>query len=148
MAENNSLQVFISYRKRENVEQFAEAVARRIEQEGIRARFDKWDMVAGDSLAGRIEEAFATSRGCLIILSADFIAGSWATTEMHTAITKRVNEGYRVIPILFENCEIPELLKDPIRVDFRDHDPDQFETRMRDVIQGLFGLTRRPFGLP
>lgn len=72
MAENNSLQVFISYRKREDVEQFAEAVAHRIEQEGIRARFDKWDMVAGDSLAGRIEEAFSTSRGCLIILSADF----------------------------------------------------------------------------
>jgi TIR domain len=145
MSEPNLLQVFISYRKRPNIEQFAEAIAVRLEQEGIRPRFDKWDMVAGDSLAGKIEEAFAASRACLIILSAEFTVGRWATTEMRTAITKRVSDGFRVIPILFEECAIPELLKDPIRVDFRDHNPDQFEVRMRDVIQGIFGLTRKPF---
>jgi hypothetical protein len=145
MSESNLLQVFISYRKREDIGHFAEAVSCRLEQEGIRPRFDKWDMVAGDSLAGKIEEAFAASRACLILLSREFTEGKWATLEMHTAVTKRVNEGYRVIPILFEECTIPELLKDPIRVDFRDHNADQFEERMRDVIQGVFGLTRRPF---
>ena len=144
-SESNLLQVFISYRKRQDIAHFAEAVACRLEQEGIRPRFDKWDMVAGDSLAGKIEEAFAASRACLVVLSSEFTAGRWATTEMHTAVTKRVNEGYRVIPILFEDCTIPELLKDPIRVDFRDHNADQFEERMRDVIHGVFGLTRRPF---
>ena len=51
----------------------------------------------------------------------------------------------RVIPALFEDCAIPELLKDPIRVDFRDHNPDEFEIKMRQVIQAVFGLTRRPF---
>lgn len=145
MNDSNLIEVFISYRKPPDIEQFAEAIAFRLEQERIRPRFDKWDMAAGDSLAGKIEEAFTASRACLIILSAEFSAGKWARAEMNTAITKRVNEGYRVIPVLFEHCSIPELLKDPIRVDFRDHDSDQFEARMRDVIQAVFGLTRRPF---
>ena len=145
IAEPNTMQVFVSYRKRPEIEQFSEAVALRLEQEGVRVRFDKWDMVAGDSLPGKIEEAFAASRACLIILSADYTTGRWATAEMNTAITKRVNENYRVIPVLFEDCTVPELLKDSIRVDFSEHNADHFETRMRDVIGGIFGLTRRPF---
>jgi hypothetical protein len=95
LSERHQLQVFISYRRRPDIEQFSETVALRIEREGTRARFDKWDMVAGDSLVGKVEEAFTESKACLIILSKDFRAGRWATTEMQTAITKRVNEGYR-----------------------------------------------------
>ena len=54
-----------------------------------------------------IEEAFAASRACLIILSAEFTTGKWATTEMHTAITKRVNEGYRVYTSIDGRWENP-----------------------------------------
>ena len=94
----DGIQVFISYRERPDIEQFAEAVALRLETESIRARFDKWDMLAGDSLTGKIDEAFAASRACIIVLSSDFTAGRWATTEMNTAITKRVDEGYQSDP--------------------------------------------------
>jgi hypothetical protein len=138
-------QVFISYRKRPDIEQFAEALATRIEQEGIRARFDKWDIVPGDSLPGKLAEAFEATQGCILILSSDFEEGKWAKSELHTAISKRVDEGYRVIPVLFEDSPIPQLIKEAVRVDFRDHNSDLFEERVREIIGAILGLTGRPF---
>lgn len=140
------LQLFISYRKRPDIEQFAEVLASRIEQDGIRARFDKWDIRLGDSLPGKIAEAFAASTACIVILSSDFHEGAWATTEMNTAITKAVNEGYRVIPLVYEVGPIPELLKHLVRVDFSDHDIDLFEERVREIIGAVLGLSQRPYG--
>jgi hypothetical protein len=142
---DDRIKVFISYRRRSDIENFAESLAARLEQERLTTFFDKWDVVAGDSLPGKIEEAFETSRACIIVLSKDYKSGQWATQEMRTAISKRVTQGYRIIPALFEDCEVPELLKDAVRVDFRAHDADQFESQVREIIQALFGLTRRPY---
>ena len=144
-SDRSGLQVFISYRKRPDVQAFAESVAQRLAQEGVRPRFDEWDMLAGDSLPGKIAEAFEQSQACIIILSRDFKEGAWATREMETAITKGVADSYRVIPALFEECAIPELLKPLLRLDFRAHINEQFEAEMQKAIRALFGLTRRPF---
>jgi hypothetical protein len=137
--------VFISYRARPDIKQFAEAVAIRLEREGLHPFFDQWDILAGDSLVGKIDAAFASSGACIIILSKDYHQGQWATQEMRTALTKRVTQGYRVIPAKFEECDVPQLLNDAKYVDFRGHDEDNFEIQMREVIQAIFGLTRRPY---
>jgi hypothetical protein len=142
----SSVGVFVSYRARPDIEQFAEAVALRLQAEGLYPFFDKWDVMAGDSLTGQLQDAFAKSQSCILILSRDYRQGKWATQEMLTALTKRVTEGYRVIPALYEDCEIPDLLKDARWVDFRGHDENQFEVQIREVIQAVLGLTRRPYG--
>jgi TIR domain len=136
-------QVFISYRH--GHEKFAEASARRLGQEGLVPWFDRWDIRAGDSLPGKIEEAFAHSIAFIPILTSDYEEGSWATEEMRTAISKRVDEGYRIVPVLLEQCDRPELIKQLVYVDMTAQDPQDFESKVADVVDGIFGLEANPF---
>jgi len=136
-------EVLVSYRV--SKQDFAEALARRLGQEGPVPFFDKWDVKAGDSIPGKIEEAFGRSIACIIVLSNDFTLGQWATAEMETAVTKRIQEGYKVIPILYEKCNVPELLKPLRHVDFSDHDPQTFENKFAELIDAIYGLELNPF---
>lgn len=136
-------QVFISYRH--GHEKFAEALANRLGQEGIVPWFDRWDVRAGDSLPGKIDEAFTRSIAFIPIITADYEQGAWATEEMRTAITKRVEEDYRVVPILLDKCDRPELIKQIVYVDMTDQDPQAFESKIADVVDGIFGLEANPF---
>ena len=138
-----NVEVLLSYRSTKY--EFAEALARRLGQEGIVPFFDKWDVKAGDSIPGKIEEAFGRSIACIIILSDDFTLGQWATAEMETAITKRIQEEYKVIPVLYEKCDIPELLKPLRHVDFSGHDPQTFESKFAELIDAIYGLELNPF---
>jgi hypothetical protein len=136
--------VFISYRT--GHERFAASVADRLGQEGFKPWFDKWDTVAGDSLPRKIEEAFATSFAFVPVLTSDYPAGKWANAEMEAAITKRINSGYRIIPLLLQpGSEIPSLIAGPIRIDCTNHEPEAFESQMRELIRGLVGLVRNPY---
>lgn len=139
----NHKEVFVSYRATKEV--FAAALASRLGQEGITPFFDKWDVKAGDSIAGKIGEAFARSIACVIVLSDDFASGQWATAEMETAVTKSIQEGYKVIPVLYEECHVPELLKALRYVDFSDHDPQTFESKFGELIDAIYGLELNPF---
>ena len=136
-------EVFVSYRS--SKDEFAESLARRLGLEGIVPFFDKWDVKAGDSIPGKIEEAFGRSIACILVLSDDYVLGQWATAEMDTAIVKRIQEGYKVIPVLYEKCDIPELLKPLRHVDFSDHDPQTFESKFGELIDAIYGLELNPF---
>jgi len=135
-----SLRVLISYRSTKQAT--AEALANRVSDEGIDPWFDKWEVQAGDSIPGKIEEAFRTSKACLLLWSADHSAGAWCTEEMHTAISKRVTEGYKIIPIRLDDVSLPDLLAHLRRVDLlsRDH----FEDAVAQILESLLGLELGP----
>lgn len=135
--------IFISYRK--GHELFAEALALRLGKEGFLPWFDKWETLAGDSLPGKIEEGLANSMAFVAIVTRDYPEGNWATEELQSAIHRRIEQGYPIIPILLEDCPKPELIRHLIHVDFRGHDPQQFESKMGEVIDAINRLDRNPF---
>ena len=135
--------VFISYRS--GHEAFAEALAKRLGQEGIVPWFDRWDVRAGDSVPGKIEEGFRESQAFIPILTADYEQGTWATDELMTAITKRLEEGYRIVPVLLEDCDRPELIRQLRYDDLSAQDPQTYEAKIADLIDGIYGLELNPF---
>ena len=137
----NKPRIFISYRK--GHERFAEALARRLGQEGFVPWFDGWDILAGDSIPGKIDQAFRESEA--FILTADYQEGKWATDELQTAIAKRIEEGYRIVPVLLEQCEKLELIKQLRHVDFTAQDPETYESKVAELIDGIYGLELNPF---
>ena len=137
------LQVFISYRKTH--ETFAEGLAQRLGREGLVPWFDKWDILAGDSVPGKIEEGLRESVAFIPIITADYQQGAWATEELQSAITKRIETDFKIIPILLENCERPELIRHLRYVDFAAHDPETFESKVGELIDAIYGLTLNPF---
>jgi hypothetical protein len=143
---NPKQKVFLSYRKgNDERDRFIEAVAHRLGREGFRPWLDKWEIKAGDSIARELASGFQDVYGMVILLSADYPGGSWARQEMETAITKRTEENIKIIPILYEDCERPELLR-PLRyVDCRNHSEDNFERQFSDVIDALNEIELNPY---
>ena len=56
------------------------------------------------------------------IMTSDYEEGKWATEELRTAISKRIETGYRIVPIMLDSCELPELIRHLKYVDFSDRD--------------------------
>jgi TIR domain len=136
-------QVFISYRT--GHEAFAQALAERLGAEGFIPWFDRWEILAGDSVTGKIEEGLRHSMAFISVLTADYHEGRWATEELESAIARRIEEGFPIIPVLLEPCKKPELIRHLRHVDFSDQDPDTFESRVADVIDGVNRLSKNPF---
>jgi TIR domain len=72
-------------------------------------------------------------------------AGRWAREEMEPAITKRTEENIRIIPVLDEECERPELLRTLRYVDCRDHRESNFERQFSDMIDALNEVEVNPY---
>jgi len=136
-------QVFISYRR--GHEKLAEALARRLGQEAIVPWFDKWDILAGDSVPGKIEEGLRESMAFIPIITGDFQEGRWATDELHAAIVKRLEQDYKIIPVLLEHCERPDLIAHLRYVDMSKQDPETFEAKFAELVDAIYGLELNPF---
>jgi hypothetical protein len=140
----NKPKVFISYRKTHP--EPAKAIAERLGKEGLYPWFDEWEIVPGDSLVGKIDEAFETSIAFVPVLTEDYSDGKWATAEMETAITKRISTGYRIVPWRHEaSARIPPLLEPLVYVDATAHSPENFESQVAKLISGIYGLARNPY---
>lgn len=143
---NPKRKVFISYRKGSGARQrFVEAIAHRLGREGFVPWFDEWEIKAGDSIARELASGFQDVYAIVVGLSADYPAGRWAREEMETAITKRIEENIRVIPVLYKDGERPELLRSLRYVDCRDHSENNFERQFSDMIDALNEVDLNPY---
>ena len=136
--------VFVSYRR--GREKFAEAVANRLGREGFYPWFDVWDVRPGDSLPGQIGKALEESVAFIPILTADYSEGVWATSEYETALMRAIPGDLRIVPLLLEAGPKPALLERYVHVDFTDQNPETFERRMGDVVDGTQSVRRIHFG--
>jgi len=141
--ETTKRKVLVSYRS--GRDKFAEAVAHKLGREGFLPWFDRWEVQAGDSIPGEIGDGFREVYGVILVLTPDYPDGKWARQELETAITKRVEENIRVVPIKYEPCDVPELLR-PLRyIDCTDHTDDQFERQFKDIIDALNEIELNPY---
>jgi hypothetical protein len=138
--------VFVSYRKGSgDVRRFVEEVAHRLGREGFLPWFDEWELVAGDSLPREIGDGLQDVYAIIIVLTTDYPNGRWAREELENAITQRVERGTKVIPVLYEDCDRPELLRPLVYVDCKRHEPDEFERQFIKIIDSLNEIDLNPY---
>jgi hypothetical protein len=126
----------ISYRRGDS-DDVADWLARQLRSHGIEVWWDRWNLIAGDSLSGKIEEAFRSTDACLILLSPAYLEGTWSVKEMRTALSAASRGTYHVIPLIVEPCDIPELLRELVYVDFPRDDAATRMARLEDVVHGI-----------
>jgi len=81
-----------------------------------------------------------------VVLTPDYPGERWAREELESAITKRTEQGIRVIPVIYEPCEQrPELLRSLHYVDCTNHDEAQIERQFRDLIDALNEIELNPY---
>jgi hypothetical protein len=111
---------FLSYNTKDG-EQVVE-IAELLKEQNVKVWLDKWEIRPGDSLHDALEDGLRRSNVILIFFG-KYGTGQWQKEEAKIAIRQAITTGKKVIPILLPGCpeqpDIPEFLKDKLRIDFR-----------------------------
>jgi len=86
--------------------------AARLRAKGIDAWVDRWEMLPGDSLVEKIfEDGIKNAQAVIVVLSHNSVNKKWVREELNAAFVKRINSGSRLIPVIIDDCAVPEALQ-------------------------------------
>ena len=134
--------VFISHAS-EDKERFVVEFAKKLRTYGVDAWLDRWEMLPGDSLIAKIfEEGIKNADAFIIVLSKNSVNKPWVREELNAGFVKRISEKTRIIPVIIDECEIPECLKSTLweRID----NLESYEENLERILQSIFGVSEKP----
>lgn len=134
--------VFVSHAS-EDKERFVNRFAVKLRENGVDAWLDKWEMLPGDSLVDKIfEEGLKEAQAVIVVLSRISVEKPWVREELNAAFVKRINTGSKLIPVVIDDCEVPEALKSTLwqRID----DLDSYQEGFDRILAAIFGSYDKP----
>lgn len=133
---------FISHAS-EDKSRFVLDFAARLRERGIDAWLDRWEIKLGDSIVEKIfEEGIKNADAFIIVLSAVSVTKPWVREELDNGIVRRIEKSCRVIPVVIEECEIPQSLKHLRWVKIKDLSDCKEE--IADISGTILGVSDRP----
>jgi hypothetical protein len=128
--------VFISYSHTDA--EFVDHIATEL----IRARkpvwVDRYELRAGDSLIGRIQDEITRAGAMLVVLSDASVNSEWCKKELSAGLIRELEEKrVVVIPVLIEDCAVPMFLRDKRYADFR----TDFAKGLGEILEAIAGVT-------
>jgi len=137
--QGDGMPVFISYSHQDSA--FANRLAEELFLSRVHIWLDKHQLEGGESLRARIGSAIGSASALLVCLSRMSVTSVWCAEELRLGLLKELEESrWIIVPILLEDCDVPDFLKDRIAVDFR----KQFEQAIQYLlytIQHLISIT-------
>jgi hypothetical protein len=117
----DNCRVFLSYNKA-NVA-VARSVGAHLLLAGVKVWFDEWEIRAGDSIPGRLNEGLQGFDTFLVLWSTHACRSNWVRKELNTAIMQALQDETsqtRIIPCRLDTTPLPPLIQDLRAVDFRE----------------------------
>jgi TIR domain len=134
--------VFVSHAS-EDKERFVLEFATKLRNNGIDAWLDKWEMLPGDSLVEKIfEEGLKEAQAVIIVLSKYSVNKPWVKEELNTSVVNKISKGTRIIPVVLDQCEVPESLKSTVWE--RVKDTNDYQESLDRIIASIFGIISKP----
>lgn len=134
--------VFVSHAS-EDKDRFVLRFAERLRQKGIDAWLDKWEMLPGDSLVDKIfEEGIKEAKAVIVVLSKFSVEKLWVREELNAAVVKRINNGSKLIPVVIDNCEVPEALKSTLWESIADL--SAYDSSFDRIVASIYGVNDKP----
>jgi hypothetical protein len=90
-----------------------------LELRGLHIWVDENEIDVGDSLSDTIQSGLSNSYSFAIILSEESLSRPWVQDELRAAYALRRKGDFKILPILYKECEIPLFLSDYAYADFR-----------------------------
>jgi len=137
-----SPKVFISHAS-EDKERFVIDFAKKLRSRGVDAWLDRWEMLPGDSLVDKIfEEGIKNADAFIIVLSKNSVHKPWVREELNAGFVKRISKKAKIIPVVIDDCEIPECLKTTLweKID----NLESYEENLERILQSIFGIAEKP----
>ncbi len=126
--------IFISYSHKNK--KFAKKVAQDLEKTGHDVWWDITDIEGGDRWAKEIQEGITRSEVFLIIVSPASIISEWVEKEFIFAS----NRNMKIVPLLYEECELPVWLLNLQYVDLRE---GSYDMNFQQVLNSVANYGRR-----
>lgn len=134
--------VFVSHAS-EDKERFVTNFAAKLRENGVDAWLDKWEMLPGDSLVDKIfEEGLKEAQAVIIVLSNYSIKKPWVREELNASIVSKLSKGTKIIPIILDDCEVPQSLTSTLWEQIPDL--QSYEQNFKRVLSSIFGATDKP----
>jgi hypothetical protein len=125
---------FISYSSRDKM--VAQRISEGIRALGLEVFFDQWSIGPSESIVEKISNALSKHDTIAVLLSPNSINSKWVRKELNSALVAQLNgHDVRVLPLLVEACEIPDVLADIRYIDFSVNFEDGFIELIRYVKQ-------------
>jgi hypothetical protein len=113
------MRCFLSHNKADK--EVARSIGAHLVLTGIDVWFDEWEIQAGDSIPGKLDEGLAAFDAFVLVWSADANRSSWIRHELHGALMRAVKDGSaKIVPCLLDETPLPPLIADRRGVDFSD----------------------------
>lgn len=133
MSPKSRTRVFISYSHKNS--RRAERLAKALKAHGIQVWFDQWDILVGHNLADQIYSAITSADFLLVLLTKASVNSRWVKEELDFAKMRELESGGTVIiPLMYEQCELPPSLKTKVPADFTSSFEDGFTNITRMLI--------------
>ncbi len=133
--------VFISYSHEQKG--FVDILAANLFKRKINVWVDRWELGVGDSIINQIQEAITEASALLIVLSRASVESAWCKKEIESGLLREL-EAKRVIvlPVMFEDCEIPIFLRGKVYADFR----KSFDDGLASILDAIAKVTSESLG--
>jgi hypothetical protein len=88
---------------------------------GVNCWLDENKIKVGDSIVSKISEGLSNSQTMLLFLSKRSVASQWAKKEWQSFLARQLSGNtLKILPVMLEDCSIPEIIADIKYADFRD----------------------------
>jgi len=137
-----SPKVFVSHAS-EDKDRFVLKFAERLRSKGIDAWLDKWEMLPGDSLVNKIfDEGIKEAEAVIVILSEFSAEKPWVREELNAAFVSRINNGSKLIPVVIDNCTVPEALKSTLWENITDI--TSYDSNFERIVASIYNTSNKP----
>lgn len=134
--------VFLSHAS-EDKERFVLDFAEKLRGRGIDIWLDKWEMLPGDSHVDKIfEEGIKNAEAFIIVLSSVSVEKKWVREELNAAVIKKIDERTKLIPVIIDDCEIPQVLKATLWIKIEDL--SNYDSKLDTIVNSILGHTNKP----
>lgn len=112
--------------------------AKKLSENGIKVSVDPWELSHGESLIEKIfTEGIKSADAFIVVLSEFSVRKTWITEEMRPGLVKRIMAHSKLIPVVVDDCEIPESMRDVPLVTIRDI--SKADGEIKKIVEGLYG---------
>lgn len=127
----------------EDKDRFVREFAEKLYAKGVEAWVDEWEIYPGDSLVDKIfEEGLKGADAIIIVLSTASVAKPWVREELNASVVKHIEKGTRIIPVVLDNVEVPESLKNTVWVKIADL--TNYDSEVDRVVSAIYDIRPKP----
>jgi hypothetical protein len=124
---------------------YVSEVAEALRSKGVRVFYDEFERVRlwGKNLQVYLEEVYRKrARLCVIFLSEDYMRKAWPLYEGESALARALVEpGEYILPVRFDDAELPGLMPTISYLDAREFTPKQLTDMIEEKLRQLEELT-------